>query len=264
MTSSSHESFYSQPELYDIAFSFKKYAAECEFMLAEFKKLTGRTATSWLELAAGPARHSLEMSQRGLKSQALDLSEDMVNYGKQLAESSGVSLDYCQRDMTDFRLTERVDLVGLMIDSMSYVLTNETLYQHFACVAEALNDDGLYVIEMSHPKDVFGQEQTAGTDWEIERAGTKVRTQWGDKSDKFDTITQITEVTVRISSETAGQRNEYVDHARQRCYTCTEFQALIQASGCFELVSQFGAMDPRIDLHHKRAWRMISVLRKKR
>ncbi len=264
MTSRAHESFYSQAELYDIAFSFKKYSAECDFMLAQFKKLIGRDASSWLELAAGPARHSLEMSKRGIEAHALDLSQAMVDFGTKLAKESDVALEYSQGDMCDFKLAERIDIAGLMIDSMSYVLTNESLYQHFDCVANALNDHGLYIIEMTHPKDVFGLEQTAKTEWEIEKNGTTVRTQWGDKSDTFDAVTQITDVTVRISSETAGQKTEFVDHAKQRSYTCTEFQALILASGRFELIAQYGAMNPAIDLHHKKAWRMISILRKKK
>lgn len=258
-----HASIYSQAELYDIAFSFKEYAAECEFMLTQFKRLSGREASSWLELAAGPARHTLEFSRRGLSAQALDISQEMVNYGLSLAKESQLAIDYAQGDMTNFTLNEKVDLAGLLIDSISYILDADTLQNHFRCVADALNDDGLYAIEMAHPKDVFGVDHTTKTEWEITRDGIAVHTQWGDDSDIFDPITQITDVTVRVSAQREEDHTEFVDHAKQRRFTATEFQALIRASDCFELVAQFGAMDPEIALSDKKAWRMISLLRKK-
>lgn len=262
MPSQAHNEYYSQAELYDIAFSFKEYSKEADFMLSQFQEITGRKAESWLEFAAGPARHTLEMAKRGLKARALDLSKSMVHYGSDLAKSAGLTIDYKQGDMIEFIHPEKSDLAGLMIDSISYLLDNESVYQHLRSVAGSLNDGGIYIIELAHPKDHLTKERTTGTDWEMERDGVKVHTIWGAESDPLDPITQTTNTTVTITASRNGKSEKIIDHAKQRFFTCTEFQALIKASGCFEIAKLCGAMDPAIDLYHEKAWRMIAVLQK--
>ena len=86
----SHHRVYERAEIYDIAFDFRDYEAQGNFLLQCHEELRGRPAKSWLELAAGPARHTLEMARRGLSCTALDLSPAMVHYGLKLAVALGV------------------------------------------------------------------------------------------------------------------------------------------------------------------------------
>lgn len=259
----SHTKLYSFAEIYDIAFDFKDFEGECEFMVSVYEDVMGRMPRSWLEMAAGPARHTLEMARRGLTSTALDLSSAMVEYGRELGQKAGVEFEYICGDMTDFELKRPVELAGLLLDSSSYLLENETVYEHLSCVAEALADSGVYILEMAHPGDHLGARKTTKTDWEMERDGKKVRTIWGDESDSLDAVSQIIETSVRMIVTENGRSSEIVDSCPQRFFTCTEFQALVEASGRFELVAQYGAMDKQIDLRHEKAWRMISVLKKR-
>lgn len=261
--SKTHGKLYDLAEIYDIAFDFKDFASECEFMISAYQDMFGRKPESWLEMAAGPARHTLEMARRELKSTALDLSPSMVEYGSALGKRAGVHFEYICGDMTNFALQRPVELVGLLLDSSSYLLRNETVYRHLDCVADALAKDGMYILEMAHPDDHLGVRKTTRTDWEMERAGKKVHTIWGDESDPLDSVSQICETSVRMTVTEAGKSFEIVDSCPQRFFTCTEFQALVDASGRFELVAQYGAMDKAIDLRHEKAWRMISVLKKR-
>ena len=101
--------------------------------------------------------------------------------------------------MTDFDLQEKFDLAALLMDSATYLLTNEDVYRHLRSVARHLNPNGLYVLEMNHPKFVLGGPKSERPDWEMERDGKTVRFQWGQPDDPSDPITQIEHVTTIIT-----------------------------------------------------------------
>ncbi|MFQ5607991.1 MAG: class I SAM-dependent methyltransferase, partial [Candidatus Zixiibacteriota bacterium] len=206
---------------------------------------------------------SLEMARRGIRPAALDLSGEMVAYGSRLARDAGVEIEYIQADMADFQLSAPVDLAFLPLDSISYLLDNETVYRHLDSVAEALTYNGVYVLEISHPRDMFGVRKATKTDWEMERGGKKVHLVWGTEDDSFDPVSQLTDVSVSVSVSEAGKTTEYISRAKQRSFSCTEIQALVRASGRFELIRMYGAMDAEIDLSHPKAWRMITALQKR-
>jgi ubiquinone/menaquinone biosynthesis C-methylase UbiE len=116
----SSPSIYNFPELYDVAFSFRDFQEEVSFLTEVHKKhalfnLKDTYPQSVLELAAGPARHSIEyINQRYLSSSmnieaneqqyhsqqhchvvALDTNEAMVKYGLSLFEKEcGRSFKY--------------------------------------------------------------------------------------------------------------------------------------------------------------------------
>ena len=78
-------------------------------------------------------------------------------------------IDYHQGDMTKFTLAEAVDMAAILMDSTSYLLDNDAVIDHLDCMAKALMPGGLYLLEMSHPRDVFHVGKSAGTDWSATR-----------------------------------------------------------------------------------------------
>src|SRR5690349_12451020 len=94
-----HAELYAAPFLYDLAFSYRDYAAECDFLEELYARAPGRAPRSFLEIAAGPARHAVEFACRGLRGGALDLSPEMVAYGLARAGERGAALDYRCGDM---------------------------------------------------------------------------------------------------------------------------------------------------------------------
>jgi len=194
---------------------------------------------------------------------ALDLCPGAVEYGAGLARAAGRPIDYREGDMTDFSLAEPVDFAAILMDSTSYLLDNDAVLDHLRCVADALARGGLYVLEMGHPRDVYGVGKSAGTDWSMTRDDLTVATVWGAEGDAFDPTTQITETTVRVSWERGGETGEIVETAPQRSFTPNEFRALVRASGRFEIARELGAMDLAVSFtNEKAAWRMVPVLRK--
>lgn len=260
----SHNQFYAKAKYYDIAFSFKNVSEENQTILDVFRKHNHVEPKSFLDIAAGPATNAIEMAHRGVKTFAIDYSEEMVAYGLASARSSGVEIRFEKADMRNFNLTDKVDLAAIFMDSTSYLITNDDVLSHLKCVANSLNKNGIYILEMSHPRDVFSVGKSSSTEWDSERDGTKVSIKWGDETDLFDPITQITNVTARLQFKSKNDSGEIVDHSLQRCFTFNEFDALVKASGCFEMVDMLGSFKPEIKFsNEKSSWRMIPVLRKK-
>ena len=260
----SHVDFYSKAKYYDIAFSFKNVPEENQAVLDTFLRHNKRNATSFLDIGAGPASNAIEMAKRGLKSNALDYSTEMVVYGIEKANSVGTIINYLQGDMRSFELPEPVDLAAIFMDSTSYLLTNDDVINHLRSVARCLKKDGLYLLEMSHPRDVFSVGKSANTEWTEKQNDIEVSVKWGDDSDRFDPIKQTTMVTATLKFKTPSEQGEIVDRSEQRCFTFNEIDALVKASGCFEVIDVIGSLKPGVPFSNDKAcWRMIPVLRKK-
>jgi SAM-dependent methyltransferase len=258
-----HLEFYKLAGYYDIAFGFRNVPAECDCLDELARRHGGSAPRSFLELAAGPARHALEFARRGIRVTALDSVPGMVDYALAAARTQNTPIDCVCADMVDFRLPQTYDLAALLMDSSSYLLDNEAVLRHLGCVADHLTPGGLYVIEMTHPRDAFRVGTSTHDNWDTERDGVKVSVAWGTEDDVFDPITQITEVTVTMRYESPEGSGMVTDRAPQRCFTANELRALITASGRFELAALLGAMDVTVPLsNEKAAWRMVPVLRK--
>jgi len=178
MNSKFHEGFYSFAKYYDIAFDFKDIPKECQFLEQVFIKHLHRPLSSFIEFGAGPALHCLEMAKTLKPVTAVDLSQDMTDYAKTKAAGSGLSLDCQCADMIKYKSDKSYDMATLLMDSTSYLLTNADVIEHLRSVAQVLNPEGLYILEMNHPKAIFEVAQATVNDWETEKNGIKVRLQW--------------------------------------------------------------------------------------
>jgi SAM-dependent methyltransferase len=255
---------YDQARLYDVAFSFRDIGAECDALTALAQRHLGRMPTSVLELAAGPARHARELARRGMRATALDLFPAMVEYARDRARDDGVSLDAVVGDMTNFSLPGRYDLALLLMDSASHLLDNDAVLHHLGAVARHLVPGGLYVLEMHHPRDAFGIGSSTDTDWTCEQDGLKVTTRWGHPGDPFDPILQQDQVSVTLDWEGPEGSGRLQETVVQRRFAANEFDALVRASGVFELVERRGSLTPDVPFdNRKAAWRMVPVLRRR-
>src|SRR6187399_2309006 len=95
-----HSTIYSAAELYDLAFSYRDVAKEARFLVRLYERRRGRAPSTFLELAAGPARHALALGQLGLDVAALDLSPAMAEYSRRIANERGLTFPYLVADMT--------------------------------------------------------------------------------------------------------------------------------------------------------------------
>jgi SAM-dependent methyltransferase len=242
MMDTSHNRVYSAAHFYDVAFNFRDIGAECDVLAALAQRHGNGAPRTVLELAAGPARHAREWARRGTAATALDSSAAMCEYALECAARDGLSLQVVVADMVDFSLGQRFDLTVMPMDSSSYLLDNAAALKHLDSVARHLVDGGLYVLEMTHPRTAFGVGASTGTDWISEADGIRVHTCWGAVGDAFDPITQIDEVTVTMAWSGHAGEGRLQERARQRRFTANEVDALVRASGQFEIVEWLGSL----------------------
>ena len=228
-----HDEFYSKAYFYDVAFRFKDIHMENKTLIDLYQMITGKPPMSFLDIAAGPASNAINMSKQGLASLVIDASKEMVEYGMIRAQENNVALTYLQADMRNFKLPYPVDLAALFMASTGYLLTNEDMVQHLVTVAKNLNTNGLYIIEMIHPRDVFAVGKSTCTTWTESDGDVHVAVQWGDENDPYDPITQTRTVTAHLNYQTPNESGEIVDQCKQREYTFQEMKALIELSGAF-------------------------------
>ncbi|MEU8799962.1 class I SAM-dependent methyltransferase [Spirillospora sp. NPDC048819] len=267
---------YDDPWAYELACSFRDVPAEVDALLGwcAGHRPAGRPGTV-LELAAGPAEHAREFARRGLAATALDLNPEMCAYAAREAGRANVRVEVVRDDMTRFDLGRRFDLIVTMLDSTSHLMTLDAFVAHLRRVSAHLSPGGLYIVEMSHPRDRLG-EPTVSTGWTVERDGVHASVRWGEPGDRLDPVTQIADdhVTMTINGGggvTAGGRPPGDDEVRvlrdvvpYRFWSATELDAAIRVAGGLEKAAQygdFGAGADTVALTDPEAWRMITVLR---
>ena len=250
---------YDAPTLYDAAFGFRDFEDEVDFLCAAHEKHgnTGGAPSKILELAAGPARHAVEASKRGVDATAIDLSEAMVKCGTQIAKEEDVKLDYRVGDVREPLPFTEVCSAWLLLGSVGHLLTNDDALRCFQRAKDALKPGGTLILELPHPRETFRLDGVSEDGWDVPFEGGDLRVRWGAEDDVFDPLTQIRQASVAF--ETAGTSINDIVPTRE--YTLQELRLLADAAG-FVDVATYGALDaafiPADD--DELAYRLVVVL----
>lgn len=259
-----HAKIYQKPRWYDVAFGFRNIRKECEFLSACVQKFSGRKLSSAVEMAAGPAAHAIEFGRRNLTVYALDKSAEMLGYARQKAQKEGSRVHFLKRDMRRFRLPEKVDLAISMMDSLTYLLTDEEILAHFQTVAANLKPDGLFILELIHPRDFFTAKVSFGPVWRVKKDGIEVTVNWGNFSDReVDPLTQVVRMKALLKVRENGHRYRLRSVAPERMLTLSELKLLVRLSGVFKIAALFGDLNFKQKLDNsRRSSQMVAVLKK--
>jgi len=250
---------YQRARYYDIAFS-RDVSREVEFLAQLFHRHAGRPLRSMLDIACGPGYHARLFAKRGIVAHGLDLRPEMVDFARDEAKAEGIEANWFAADMRRFDLAEPVELILNSYDSIDCLASDE-LVEHFTTVARNLTPDGLYVFELTHPRDCFlwnyGSHRYAG-----ERNGTKVEIVWLPEGRKVDGLNQTIESNIVMRVQEHGTVREYPDHAREHFRLPQEYTALARLSGALTVDRFLG--DYRFDQpfdDSEGARRLIVVMR---
>lgn len=263
-----HNQFYDHAAIYAAAFAWRDIPTECDFLSGVHQRHTSARLQTLLEVASGPAEHALCFAQRGIESHALDLSSSMLEYAQECAQSQDVTLHTHLEDMTSFDLDLDVDLAVCLMDSLAYITSHQSFMSHLSSMATALVDEGIYIIEASHPADAFGTRTTTSSTWETPMEDGRVITvSFGQEDDPFDALTQVSQTTVKleVSADDNHVALDFVETCAMRTWLYPELEACIARHPAFALVQTFGALDHNVPLTSgPPAWRMVLVLQKHR
>lgn len=254
---------YSLPEIYETAFSFRDYPKTVDSIIAICAKAGLSKIHSTLELGCGPGQYCREFARRKIQSFGIDLSSEMVSYVKARSADEQIDCTGIEADMRSFKLTSTVQLAVCMMATFEHLLSNDDVIEHFASVADNLTKDGLYLIELSHPRDFLTGKSSTRNDWTIEKDGRKVTTVWGAEGSLFDPLTEISEVRVTYTVEHDGRQQLHESTTRTRHYSAGLIHALVSLSGRFAIAAMYGDLDVNQPFDNSdKSWRMVLVLRK--
>lgn len=256
-----HHELYRRARYYDVIFD-RDVEREIDFIVGLYTSASGRPPQAVLDLACGPAYHARAFARRGMRAVGLDLRAEMVELARARAGADAERLDWLVGDMRDFTLAEPVDVAFTMFDSIDCLQTGDEIVQHLRAVAANLRPGGLYVIDLTHPRDcspyAYGQFAYQG-----ERDGCRVRIDWATNAPIADPLTQVAHVAVRMTVDDNGEHVVFEDMASERFLLPQEIVALARLSGSFEVVGWHGAYDVAQPFDASPAsHRMIAVLRK--
>jgi SAM-dependent methyltransferase len=260
-------SAYSLPQIYDIAFDWRDVPGEVDFLLAEAEKHLGRKVTSALELACGPAYHTREIARRGIISDGMDLSPEMVSYAHGLVTSEKLPARVFQGDMRTFRSDRTYDLVYVLLVSFAHLLTNQDILDNLEAAASLLNEGGVYIISTAHPRDFYDDtplEKRNETIWTAERDGITVVTDWGGSEEKYDPLTEIDEVTISYTVTQDGRTTRFESQEKLRRLSFQTLRALFHLNGELAIANLLGDFDQSLPLTNaEESVRMVVVAQKR-
>jgi hypothetical protein len=134
-----------------------------------------------------------------------------------------------------------VDLTFCSLDGIDCLLTDAEVIEHLGVVARNLTPGGLYVIELSHPRDCsvdhYADSRYAGT-----RDGCSVVIDYGtnrplEANHDMGKVVNV-EVTMRVRRN--GQERVFVDQALERLLTLDDITELVRQSATLELCALYG------------------------
>jgi SAM-dependent methyltransferase len=255
--------FYQRAFYYDIALG-RDVSHEIEFLKAVYRQCHGVNPASLLDLACGPGYHARAFAHQGGRAVGLDLREEMIAFAAEQAAHDGVEVEWLAADMRKVDLTAPVDMAINMFDGIDCLQTNEDLLDHLRSIAANLTPGGLYLIDVTHPRDVAFAYRP-GFRYAGQRDGVKVEIVWAVNQPVINPITHVvhTELEVHITDHGYGYTQIIPDSADERILTAQEIILLAQLSGVFEPIGWYG--DHRIDQPFdmsERSCRMIAVLQK--
>ncbi len=101
-----------------------------------------------LELGCGTGEIAIRLSKKNKLVYATDLSDDMLEVARLKAISENVSLMLKRVDMTDFEVSQGVDLILCLCDSINYILDLDSVYKTFYNVYNSLNEFGYFIFDI--------------------------------------------------------------------------------------------------------------------
>jgi SAM-dependent methyltransferase len=288
---------YSMPALYDLAFGYRNYEEEVDFLVQQHQLLhDGKAPRRVLELAAGPARHCLEALKASYvqSATAVDVSAEMMEYAQEMAREelgdSESALEYIQTDMTSFDPSTvhatnpdaLFDSAWILLGSLQHLTTNAQVISCFQCIHNVLQPGATLILELPHPREIFSLVECTRNGWEVpleDDSGNnsgELKIVWGDDHDDFDPICQVRQFTVSMELTGLGKDetfSERLDPTKvlqsvkeivpMRHFTAQEIDVFARISG-FEVTSMHGALASGVAVNDEdEAFRLVCVLQKK-
>lgn len=256
-----HQELYQRAVYYDIALE-RDVSHEAAFVQAVYQHYTGKPVQSVLDLACGPGYHARALAKQQVCAIGLDLRPEMVAYAQEKALSERLDIGWLAADMRDFTLPAPVDMAICMFDALDALICNDDLVHHLQAVARNLTAGGLYLIDLTHPREI-SHTYNVPFIYEGKRDGIQVKIVWGTNTPTYDLVTNVAHTALEIHVNDHGRQFVIQDAAEERLLYPQEIILLAKLSGVFKVAGWYGNYDLNQPLDHSKASeRMIAILQK--
>ena len=258
-----HTKPWSDPELYDLGFSFDT-AEESAFFSQLFRRHRQAKLDSLLDLACGAGRFLLVFGKAGLHCVGVDNSPVMLDYCRRRLDDEDLEIDLLCADLAGYTLEQPCDVALCGRDSINYLIEDWALERHLEATAAALTSGGLYVIDTSlfPPGQYQGQRTWSWTE-PTPQGRVRARYRIARPPTAADRV-YVETLDIRLEPPDGAPERRYVQRSNKRAFAAGELEAVVQASGCFEIAGRYADLSLKATFE-RQAFpdRLILVLRKR-
>jgi SAM-dependent methyltransferase len=228
---------YNFPDFYDE--QYQHYREDLSFYVS----LANDYGSPVLELGAGTARVSLALAKAGYAVTGIELSEAMVEKGRQrmIEENVGHLVTLQQGDMRKVQLSKTFPVVIAPFNTLMHVYTMQEQDATLETVKNHLGSGGVFAFDLYNPN--FTQLNVLKREAEWGHVG-------GEHAELFlyqthDADTQVLESRYYLDTvQQDGTLTRHTSVLRQRYYTRFEIERMLKQHG-FQNVQIYGGFDKR-------------------
>ena len=247
---------YRYPHYYEIALAPDNPRREVDFFEAVIDKYSKAGLRRVFELGAGTAPYLAEWHKRGYVYCGLDLSPEMVQFGRDKARQLRIEASFVLGDMRELdRGIGLFDHAYVLLGSL-YVRSNREFLDHLGRVADLLAPGGLYLLDSFVWFRIFHEYKRS---WTRRKDGVTVHTRY--RAELTDTVAQTYDECLTFTVDDHGRAEIVIGRVPAKVFFPQEFLCLVELSGRFEFIGWYNDFSFTAEL--KPDGRHLTVLRKR-
>lgn len=116
-----------------------------------------------LDLGCGFGRHAIELAQRGYKVTGVDISGELLEYAKKMAQQKRLYVSWVQQDMRNIDFSSEFDATVSLYTSFGYFEGEEENCDVLRRISQALRPGGRFVLDVENRDGLLMRYQSR--DW---------------------------------------------------------------------------------------------------
>jgi SAM-dependent methyltransferase len=256
---------YEYPQYYEVGFCQTNIRRVIDFIVRCYQKHQKNSAlSSIIDNGCGTGHYLEEFAKIGIEVCGYDSSPQMVKYASARLARITARFHVFRADLRDFTKRHKYDMAICMNGSFQYLMTVEDIVCHLKCVANALEDGGLYLISLPAPEDFFlNPPGSIKSEWSDTRDGITVAVNWTYRQDPIEWSTQTFSGLAKIEVNDNGHELSLEMPYQYRIFFPQEISTLVYLSGCFEIIHIYGNFHLGKTYGKMRQARFMNVLLRK-
>jgi SAM-dependent methyltransferase len=247
---------YQCPHYYEIALAPDNPCQEVDFFEAVIAKCSRVRVRSVFELGAGTAPYLEEWARRGYAYCGLDLSPEMIEFGREKARRLAIAASFVPGNMRELdRRLGPFDLAYVLLGSL-YVRSNHEFLDHLDRVAGLLPPGGLYLLDSFVWFRIFHDYERS---WTRRKGGVTVHTRY--RAELIDPVAQTYAECLTFTVNDHGKEMIINGRVPAKIFFPQEFLCLVELSSRFEFIGWYNDFSFTAEL--KPEGRHLTVLRRR-